>query len=39
MALYFYYQDRVDKIIGNIDEAAEELLETLSAEAPPGGAR
>lgn len=39
MALYFYYQERVDKLVGNIDDAAVELLETLFAEVPPGGAR
>ena len=39
MALYFYYQDRVDKLVGNIDDAAVELLETLFAEVPSGGAR
>lgn len=36
MTLYFYYQDRVDKIIGNMDAAVEELLETLFTETAPG---
>lgn len=39
MVLYFYYQERVDKLVGEIDDAAVELLETLVAEVPPGGAR
>ena len=39
MALYFYYQERVDKLVGKIDEVAVELLETLFAKVPPGGAR
>lgn len=39
MALYFYYQEQVDKLVGHIDDVAVELMEKLFAEAPPGGAR
>ena len=39
LTLYFYYQERVDKLVSNIDDAAVELLETLFAKVPSGGAR
>ncbi len=35
MALYFYYQEQVDKLVARIDEGAVEFLETLSASAAP----
>src|ERR1035437_1720077 len=39
MALYFYYQGQVDKLVGNIDDVAVDLMENLFAEGKPGGAR
>ncbi|MEI7436425.1 MAG: MotA/TolQ/ExbB proton channel family protein [bacterium] len=39
MALYFYYQERVDKLVGTIDDVAVDLLENLLTEVKPGGPR
>lgn len=39
MALYFYYQDRVDQLVRNIDAAAEEFLEKLFAGIKAGESR
>ncbi len=39
MALYFYFQERVDKLVGDIDDVAVDLMENLFAEAKPGEAR
>ncbi len=39
MALYFYYQERVDKLVGDIDDVAVELLEKLFPDARSGGVR
>jgi biopolymer transport protein ExbB len=37
MALYFYYQERVDKLVSAIDEAAVEFIEKLAPDAHPVG--
>jgi biopolymer transport protein ExbB len=39
MALYFYYQERVDKLVGDIDDVAVDVLEKLFSDASAGGAR
>ncbi len=39
MALYFYYQDRVDQLVRDIDAVAEEMLEKLFAGIEPGATR
>lgn len=39
MALYFYYQERADRLVGDIDDFAVELLEKLFVEVPPGETR
>lgn len=39
MALYFYYQEQVDKLVGNIDDVAVELMDKLFADIPPGETR
>ena len=39
MALYFYYQEQVDKLVSNIDDVAVEFLEKLFTTVPPGGGR
>lgn len=38
LALYFYFQERVDTLVDYIDDTAVELLEKLFPEATPGGA-
>ncbi len=39
MAMYFYFQERVDKLVGDIDDVAVDLMENLFAEAKPGETR
>jgi len=39
MALYFYYQERVDTLVGDMDQAASDLLERLTAKSKPGEGR
>ena len=39
MALYFYYQEQVDKLVGHIDDVAVELIEKLFTDIPSGEAR
>jgi hypothetical protein len=39
MALYFYFQERVDKLVGDIDDVAVDLLENLFDEVKPGETR
>lgn len=36
MALYFYYQERVDKLVGQIDETAVEFVENMMLDAGRG---
>lgn len=37
MALYFYYQERVDQLVGDIDDVAVEMLEKIFPAAKSGG--
>ena len=39
MALYFYYQEQVDKLVSNIDDVAVEFLDKLFATTTSGGNR